>query len=200
MSDSSLSTKIAKASLEVGTFTADKNNKEQNYKYISADQVLDRCGKALSNVGVVVIPTILDSGVNITERQGKTPRIDATVAYEMIVTDGEKEIKAAWVGYGSDYATPDKAIYKAITSGHKYFLMKLLNIGIGNEDGEHEAEKPELITDDAWKKWIILTNRAKAAGVEAATIDRSRSNLVELREAYAELKDIVDNAEQQEKA
>jgi hypothetical protein len=29
-------------------------------------------------------------------------------------------------------------MYKAITSGHKYYLMKLLNIGEGNEDGEHD--------------------------------------------------------------
>lgn len=195
-----LALKIAKASIEVGKFSADKKNKEQNYEYISADQVLDRAGNALAKVGVVVFPTITGTDIKVVERQGKTPRIDANVAFEMLVTDGEKEFKAEWVGYGSDYATPDKAIYKAVTSGHKYFLMKLLNIGIGNEDGEHETEKTEPITDKAWNEWVKLTKRAEPVNISFSNIERGKSNMAELRENYAELLDIVKNAEEQAKA
>jgi len=58
------------------------------------------------------------------------------------VTDGATEYIVAWFGMGSDYTVPDKALYKAITSGHKYFVSKLFCIGEGNEDSEHETEEP----------------------------------------------------------
>jgi hypothetical protein len=58
---------------------------------------------------------------------------------EMSVSDVDGNEKIVrWTGSGVDYATPDKALYKAMTSGHKYFVMKLFMIGVGNEDGEHE--------------------------------------------------------------
>lgn len=137
-----LISKLAKASIEVGSLAADKKNKDQNYDYISADQILQKAGDALANNGVCVIPSIDSTELTFTERQGKAPRIDAEIVFTMTVTDGEKDIVSRWTGWGSDYSTPDKAVYKAITSGHKYFLMKLLSIGIGNEDGEHEVEAP----------------------------------------------------------
>ncbi len=140
MSDNiSLIAKIAKASIDVGNFTADKKNQEQGYSYISADQVLSRAGNALAQQGIVVLPELVGIDITTVERQGKSPRIDAKVSFMVVVTDGEKDINIPWFGYGSDYSTPDKALYKAITSGHKYFLMKLLNIGVGNEDSEHES-------------------------------------------------------------
>lgn len=37
-----LASKIAKASIEVGSLAADKRNKEQNYDYLSADQILQK--------------------------------------------------------------------------------------------------------------------------------------------------------------
>jgi hypothetical protein len=140
-----LAGKIALASIEVGNFKADKKNMEQKYAYISADQVLSRAGDALAKQGVTVFPSLLEVELTTIERQGKSARIDAKITYSMMISDGEKDIVIPWFGYGSDYMTPDKAVYKAITSGHKYFLMKLLNIGVGNEDGEHEVENTQNV-------------------------------------------------------
>lgn len=134
--------KLAKASQKVGALATDKVNASQNYAYISADKILQRAGDALAELGVVVVPSILNETTqetNYTDNYGKAKtRYDAVVNFEMFVSDGEGELKAGWVGRGSDFAVPDKALYKAITSGHKYYLAKLLNIGVGNEDGEHE--------------------------------------------------------------
>ena len=137
---SGLSAAIAKATLDVGAFAADKRNTEQNYGYISADAVLERGGQALARVGIAVIPAVTSWDVKFTPRQGKNDRIDALVNFEMAVTLGNEVMRVLWAGCGSDYSTPDKALYKAITSGHKYFLMKLLNISVGNEDSEHDNE------------------------------------------------------------
>src|SRR5207253_8898342 len=76
-------------------------------------------------------------------------RFDSTVHFGMIISDGESQIELPWCGRGSDFSVPDKALYKAITSGHKYFLMKLLNVGVGNEDSEHESSDDGQAAQDA---------------------------------------------------
>ena len=135
-----LAAKIAKASADVGgRLKADKTNTQDRYNYISADKILAECGQALAAQGVAVIPSMTDAEVNIGETAGGKRRFDARVSFVMTVTDGEAEQAQPWFGFGADYTTPDKAVYKAVTSGHKYFLSKLLMIGEGNEDGEHEA-------------------------------------------------------------
>jgi len=139
--------KLTKAIVEIGAFAADKKNTYQNYDYISADMVIERAGKALSEVGLIVMPSIVETEVEeVKKTDGKTEktRYDARIVFEMTVTDGECYMVEKWVGFGSDTATPDKAIYKGITSGHKYFLMKLLQISIGNSDGEHEEGEEKV--------------------------------------------------------
>lgn len=144
-----LAEKIAQASEIVGgALKADKTNTEQRYDYVSADKILTVCGAALAKAGVVIIPGINAESVEMfeyTDQYGKAKRrYDALVTFLMTVTDGETTYEIVWPGRGSDYVVPDKALYKAITSGHKYFIAKLLNVGAGNEDGEHEGdEKPQ---------------------------------------------------------
>lgn len=135
----SLTSKIAAASKRVGgRLATDKTNKEQGYQYLSADAILGAGGQALAEEGVVVFPSVIDWAVNqfVTDK-GKT-RYDARVNYVFTVACDEEARDFVWVGLGSDYTVPDKAYYKAVTSGHKYFVAKLLNVGAFNEDGEHE--------------------------------------------------------------
>lgn len=143
--------KIAQASIKVGALATDKRNEQQKYDYISADKILERAGDALAEVGVVVFPSITSeetATVEYTDQYNKPKtRYDCVVHFGMIVSDGETQVELPWVGRGSDYAVPDKACYKAITLGHKYFLAKLLKIGVGNEDGEHEAHDTEAAQD-----------------------------------------------------
>jgi hypothetical protein len=191
-----LAAKIAHASIIVGSFVADKRNREQGYDYISADQVLSRGGNAIATAGFAVMPAIADVTLTFTERLNKAPRIDARVEFIMRVTDGHESIEDAWVGFGSDYTNSvDKAVYKAITSGHKYYLMKLLNIGAGNEDGEHDEPEPEqprripvapkvIDTDDKYVKTVALYEamRQEAAAHEITS---------EPAEAFAKLEDLI---------
>ena len=135
----SLTSKIAAASKRVGgRLETDKTNKEQGYKYLSADAILGVGGQALAEEGVVIFPSVIDWAITqfVTDK-GKT-RYDARVNYVFTVAADEEARDFVWVGFGSDYVVPDKAYYKAITSGHKYFVAKLLNVGAFNEDGEHE--------------------------------------------------------------
>lgn len=174
--NASLAERIAWASIEVGAFIPDKRNKEQNYDYISADAVLARGGHALAVNGVSVVPSVLTAEITPTKyttRSGnESTRHDARVVFSMWVTCGNEpadQMTIQWFGFGSDYTTPDKAFFKAVTSGHKYFLMKLLNIGAGNEDGEHEnpPAEPERVSSAAanakraeLEKRVAATNAA----------------------------------------
>jgi len=134
--------KIAKVSAKVGSLKTDKRNAQQNYDYISADKILEKAGDALAEAGIVITPSIVaekTEEVSYTDSYNKAKtRYDCVLDFMLKIEDGESEMSVEWRGRGSDYAVPDKAFYKAITSGHKYFIMKLLNIGVGNEDGEHE--------------------------------------------------------------
>lgn len=180
---STLIAKIAKASQAVGALQPDKTNTQQNYQYISADKILDRAGDALAKEGVVILPSIVHeetAQTDYTDNYGKAKtRFDAVVHFAMIVSDGESQFELPWRGRGNDYAVPDKAMYKAITSGHKYFIAKLLNIGVGNEDGEHESEpqpqaatrtppkRPTLPAEEVFDKPAKTTPRANASQLAA---------------------------------
>lgn len=139
MNETTLAGRIAAASKDVGgKLSTDKRNMEQKYDYISADKVLSICGQALADQGVVILPSITSETIEAMDRGAGKARYDAVVHFAFIVTDGASQFELPWLGRGSDYAVPDKAVYKAVTSGHKYFIAKLLNVGAGNEDGEHE--------------------------------------------------------------
>lgn len=149
---STLEERIARASIDVGSFLPDRNNDQGNYSYVSADQIARRGGDALAREGVVIFPAITHYDVEIRETPKGTSRFCvAKVDLRMIVSCGPEEgisrMSFAWASVGVDYTSPDKAIAKAITTGVKYFTMKLLQIGVGNEDGEHEitveARDPE---------------------------------------------------------
>ena len=138
---SELVQKIAKVSEAIGPLQTDKRNQQQKYDYISADQVLTVANREMAKVGLVVIPALVDEKIESVEYKTGNWRYDCRVDFEMTIADGEGHAQTmVWFGRGSDYSVPDKAMYKAITSGHKYFLMKLFNIGVGNDDGEHENE------------------------------------------------------------
>lgn len=139
--------KIAAVSQAVGSLETDKTNQQQRYDYISADKILSVVGAKMAEVGLVIIPTIISQTVHETTSPSGKKFFDAEISFVMVVADGgDVTHEALWIGRGSDYSVPDKAVYKAITSGHKYFLMKLFNIGVGNEDGEHDAESPKSKT------------------------------------------------------
>ena len=141
--ETNLAQRLAMASVDLRGWSTDKRNQEGRYDYISADAVLHRAGEALGRHGVLVLPSMTDHGYDIGTTAKGNPRFDAWVRFEFVITDGESSLNATWFGRGTDYGAVDKAVYKAITSGHKYFLMKLLNIGVGNEDGEHDEPQPQ---------------------------------------------------------
>lgn len=136
-----------------GAIQADSVNSQRHYNYISSDRIVEVCGKALFEQDILLVPAIvkteLDS-MEFVDASGSIRKMfTASVDFEFHLRAPESNLVMAWHGAGVDYQAPDKAFYKAITSGHKYFLMKLLMISVGNEDGEHEEPKTSPARADA---------------------------------------------------
>lgn len=74
------------------------------------------------------------------------------------------------------------------------------------DEGEHLADAPvdrsngDVITADAWEKWLELVRRAEAASIPVEDVDRTKTTKTQLRGYYRELLEIVTNAEEQAKA
>lgn len=162
-----LAERINNVMKEVKALEADKKH-QQGYGYISADKILARVGEAMANNGLSIVPACVQHTTNLheyTDSYGKQKmlwQVDAQM--QMTISDTEDHyMTVSWTGSGVDYATPDKALYKAMTSGHKYFVMKLFMVGVGNEDGEHEAHE-EISGRNVTKN----PPRAKQNGVQAS--------------------------------
>lgn len=207
--------KIVKVSEAIGALAADKKNTDQGYDYISADKVLERAGKAMANAGLVVIPAIACEAtetVTYKSYNKEKTRYDCVVEFDMTIADVEGEsITQRWVSRGVDYASPDKALFKAITSGHKYFLMKLFNVGIGNEDGEHQlpptdkqkrsnGSKPFYASAAKkikyYKHGKHVKNAMKGLGLAYPSTGQDATKALALLNQYADLR--ADGVEQDE--
>lgn len=155
-----LAQRIAKAASEVGgKLSADKRNKEGGYDYISSDKMLSVVGQALADNCIVVFPSVVEHEMSMGTTSSGKSRYDVRVKFEMVVSDGASTMTMPWFGVGADYGAPDKATYKAITSGHKYFLAKLFCIGVGNEDGEHESEEPTQSVQQAKRQPQVVEQK-----------------------------------------
>lgn len=152
---------------EVGSLETDARNKHDKYDYISADKILERVGASMAENNLVVVPGVTEQEVTTFPRQGKGPIFFANLKMHMRIAVDDAEFVAPWTGAGADYRVPDKAVYKAITSGQKYFLMKLFCIGVGNEDGEHEpaSEKAYVPTSKTSPQDTDYGSVATAEGI-----------------------------------
>lgn len=134
----SLSAKLALIANEIGAIAKDGKNAQQGYAYIEYAQVAAKARELQAKHGVAIIPTV--DSYTAMEVKNKYGGIGYHYLIKMIFTvinaeDPEDKIVSNWIGEATDYG--DKGINKAITSGVKYFIMRLYNI---SEKGEQEAD------------------------------------------------------------
>jgi hypothetical protein len=168
--------KINEAIKMVGALFPEGHNREQNYDYFTADQIAAKASEILPKVGITIFPSITDSEWKLTQKgDNAKPFFASTVTFNMIVTDGDTVLELPWTGEGVDYISPDKATYKGITTGRKYFLLSLLHVSVGNPDGEHENEPG----DDTQKGTVTMTLPAEPVNPIVIVQDWAQTNLVD---------------------
>ncbi len=124
----------------MGTFPWEKDgvNRFQSYKYITEKQYKANFKKALKEVGLLwkveqqeyqYIPDVSDKMHMVICK------------FKGILIDPDSGEKEEYIFFGSGSDNGDKALYKAVTGGLKFFLASNFNVA---EDMEPESDRDEL--------------------------------------------------------
>jgi|GEM_PF-3020806 len=135
-----LAVKLAEARSHVDPVAKNGRNKDQNYSYVQAEDVVKEAGKSLAEAKVIVMPPEpVEIEFSDLRSSGGSSGKFVKVKFAVRVIDGEtgEGYETERVGTATDYPG-DKAIYKAETGMMKYFLSSLLQIPLG--DGESDPE------------------------------------------------------------
>ena len=155
--------------LSIRGLSHDSTNSQQRYDYFSADFILETIGKEMAKNGIAILPAVVDSTTHYVNEEGKKPFFHVTANLTMTVIANDHSVSMPFFGAGIDYTAPDKAFYKAVTSSHKYFLMKLFCVGVGNEDGEHEAHSERKQKSGNKKDYAPAQNNHQPQQTDKAT-------------------------------
>jgi hypothetical protein len=133
--------KVAKIMLAVRKLSKDGNNTYDNYRYISADNAFETIGKAMADVGLVALPTVVELTTEVGQSQGGKSQLRTLIHGQITLADAETgdTWTSDWYGEGVDRG--DKSINKAMTAMMKYYLLRLFMVGSG-EDAD--SESPEI--------------------------------------------------------
>lgn len=108
-------------------------NTRFNYDYIESDVLADQLRQIFVAEGLVIIPGVSAlTREEIPLNEGTT--FNTQIAMTMTLCDvaSGEQLTIPWQGEGVDRL--DKGLYKAITGGMKYFLLKLFQIGAGGTE------------------------------------------------------------------
>lgn len=133
------------------------HNRQQNYDYVTEADIADNVRKALSAVGVMVIPSVSHHTLKSAGKsKGGSNIYEARVIMDFVWTDGEERFTNRFAG--SAFDTGDKAYWKAYSNTMKYALLKTLLLSTG-EDAEQDSHE-------------IQTQNHAPASRESASSDR----------------------------
>lgn len=165
----SLVQKLAEVYATVGRIPKRGRNEFHKYDYVKEEDIVEAVRTELSSRNVILLPGIVSHEWRELQpnKDGK-PR-DPVVLVNMTFTfmdgDSGETIERHWLGAGQD--SGDKGVYKAMTGGDKYFLLKAFLIPTGDDpERENRAERAERRNQgQSTVKPDKATNQArKAAG------------------------------------
>lgn len=115
-------------------------NDFHKYDYATEADIAEAIRAELAQRSVMLFPAI--TKVN-REPVGEKGSVLTTLDMEFMFVDGEtgESITRQWAGAGTD--KEDKGLYKAMTGGEKYFLLKTFLMPTGDDPEQHDDKKPE---------------------------------------------------------
>src|SRR5579863_9965857 len=124
--------KLAEVRRRIGYVQKRGHNERFNYSYVTAADIAGSIGDLLSELGVVVIPSLENITYESAPSRGETTRMARVVmAYTFADVDSAEEIVAKVAGQGLDAG--DKAPYKAMTGALKYALLQSFLLATGDD-------------------------------------------------------------------
>lgn len=192
-----LAARIAAAMAEAGEVTKSDENREQGYKFASAESILKAVREPLLARGVLLFPNVESLEEHeITSKSGtKGTRVVIEVTYKF--TDGRDELVARWQGEGQDYG--DKAYGKAYTNALKTFIRSAWLLPTEHDDPEARPSGDRVAAGataelPAWAKPAGRDRIAQAdALVPVLGQARTRAVFAAVKGSLGEVPDIVVN-------
>lgn len=190
-----LAERIAGAMGEAGEVTKSDENREQGYKFASAESILKAVREPLLERGILLFPHV-DELVEheITSRGGtKGTRVVIGVTYRF--TDGREELVAKWRGEGQDYG--DKAYGKAFTNALKTFIRSAWLLPTEHDDPEARPSGDRVSAGGAelpaWARKATPARMAELPPVLAPVlgVDRTRAMLQAIKGTLGEVPDVA---------
>lgn len=137
-------------------------NSFHNYKYATAEDVLQKVNESLTKnkLASIVCPT-LESMVDVTNLKGNTEHL-ATVSVQVHIIDSDSGESVDLFGIGSGQDAGDKAVMKAQTAAVKYAFMLSFCIATG-DDPEADGKTDEATCTDSQQNIKPATTKPKAA-------------------------------------
>jgi ERF superfamily len=131
--------KLAEVRRRIGYIQKRGHNERFNYSYVTAADIAGSVGDILSELGVVVIPSLENITYESTASRGETTRMARVVmAYTFSDVDSGEEIVAKVAGQGLDAG--DKAPYKAMTGALKYALLQSFLLATGDDPEDERVD------------------------------------------------------------
>lgn len=170
MENAKIAKKLVAVMNECSRVTKNGVNTFHNYKYATAEDVLQKVNEALTRnkLATVVHPNIA-SFSDVTNLKGNTEHL-ATVIVKVSIIDSESGESVDLYGIGSGQDAGDKAVMKAQTAAIKYAYMMSLCIATG-DDPEADTNIDENNVED--KPVAKATATRKSAAKQTAPKDTS---------------------------
>ena len=152
METKNIAKKLVKVMSECSHVIKNGQNDYHNYKYVTAEDVLQKVNASLTkhNIASIASPT-LDSMVEVLNRNEKKEHL-ATVSIQVHLIDGDSGESVDLFGIGSGQDAGDKAVMKAQTAAIKYAYLLSMCVATGDDpeadvatdENMESVTKPEI--------------------------------------------------------
>lgn len=139
----SINKKLLDLRKKVTKLSKDGDNQHQHFKYVSSANVLETIRPIMDSLGLLLIPSVTQSNLNIIEGSKIPFLVELWIEYTLLDVDSGESIKINWYAQGSD--SGERGVGKAYTYGEKYFLLKLLQIPTNDDDPDGKDIQPTTV-------------------------------------------------------
>ena len=138
-----LYSKMSKVLAAVGPVAKNGTNSHFGYKFVREGDLIDAIRKHLADHNLCLFVGASEL-VETRDTEGKAgPVTTIRMTATFCCGDGGAKFSVSWMGSGQDAG--DKGLYKAMTGGLKYLLMKTFLVSTG-DDPEQEERQPQAQT------------------------------------------------------
>ena len=138
-----------------------KDKKGNSYDYVSGDKVLGIVRPKMDELGLILVPEVLNSQFTRQEYNTKNgPKVEMFCALQMRFTWVDSEsgetVPCMWASSGMN--NWDKGLGSAITYAERYFLLKFFHVATDRDDVDAPKTIEEEINDRNWEAYFNSLN------------------------------------------